>query len=193
MKKIQITFAIIVLFFSVSSVLGQDSKSQPIVKPSEGKAMVYITRSGGAMLMNFRVYDRDLFLGALEYGSYFLYECEPGEHLFWAASENRDYLEANFEANKTYVIDLQARMGLVVAAVAVVPQDPEKKGHRRRFYNTVKKELLIKKNQSDLSSENKENNIKAALEKYEELKKVNSSKIMVLKPTMNFENADKPQ
>ena len=193
MKNLQSLGILIVFFLGINSSFSQNSNTQPVVKPSEGKSMVYITRSGGAMLMNFRVYDKDLFIGSLEYGSYFLYECEPGQHLFWAASENRDFVMANLEANKVYVIDLEARMGAFIAAVAVVPQNPNEKRDRKKFYRTVKKELSISKFQANLTSEDKESNIKEALEKFEDLKKKNSSKIMILNPEMNFENADKPQ
>jgi energy-coupling factor transporter ATP-binding protein EcfA2 len=193
MKNLQNLGILIVFFLGINSSFSQNSNTQPVVKPSEGKSMVYITRSGGAMLMNFRVYDKDLFIGSLEYGSYFLYECEPGQHLFWAASENRDFVTANLEANKVYVIDLEARMGAFIAAVAVVPQNPNEKRDRKKFYRTVKKELSISKFQANLTSEDKESNIKEALEKFEDLKKKNSSKIMILNPEMNFENADKPQ
>ena len=193
MKNLQSLGILIVFFLGINSSFSQNSNTQPVVKPSEGKSMVYITRSGGAMLMNFRVFDKDLFIGSLEYGSYFLYECEPGQHLFWAASENRDFVMANLEANKVYVIDLEARMGAFIAAVAVVPQNPNEKRDRKKFYRTVKKELSISKFQANLTSEDKESNIKEALEKFEDLKKKNSSKIMILNPEMNFENADKPQ
>ena len=177
---------------AVGNVFSQKIVSQPIAKPSEGKSLVYITRSNGAMMMNFRVYDKDLFIGALEYGNYFVYECEPGQHLFWAASENRDYVEANFEANKAYVIDLEARVGAFIAAVAIVPQNPNEKRHRKKFYRTIKNEFSILKNQAKLSSGGKENNISEALEKYEQLKKQNSKRIMSLNLDMYFENADKP-
>lgn len=193
MKKSFQIFLFLVFIFGINNAFSQKIINQPVVKPSEGKSIVYITRSGGAMLMNFRVYDKDLFIESLEYGSYFVYECEPGQHLFWAASENRDFVEANFEANKVYVIDLEARMGAFVAAVAAVPQSPKEKRHKKKFYKTVKNELAIKKFQSELSSEDKENNIKLALEKYKELKDKNSSKIAILSSDMNFENADKPE
>ena len=193
MKNLQFFIKVIVFFIGVNFVFSQNTNLQPIVKPSEGKSLVYITRSGGAMLINFRVYDKDLFIGSLEYGNYFIYECDPGQHLFWAASENRDFVEANFEANKVYVIDLEVRMGAFVAAVAAVPQNPKEKKHKKKFYKTVKRELAIKKFQTQLSSEDKENNIKLALEKYKELKEKNSSKIAVLSYDMNFEKADKPE
>lgn len=193
MTKFRHVLILVIFFLGITNVFSQKITSQPVVKPSEGKALVYITRSNGAMMVNFRVYDKDLFIGALEYGNYFLYECEPGQHLFWAASENRDFVEANLEANKVYVIDLEARMGAFIAAVAVVPQNPKEKRHRKMFYRTVKKETSVVKFQSKLTSQDKESNIIAALEKYKDLKQNNSTKIMVLNPEMNFENADKPE
>jgi len=192
MKKLSQLLFLIFLFFGINSVFSQKIINQPIVKPSQGKALVYLTRSNGAMMVNFRVYDKNLFIGSLVYGNYFLYECEPGQHLFWAASENRDFVEANLEADKVYVIDLEARIGAFVAAVALVPQNPKEKKHRKKLYKTVKNETSIIKLESQLSSEGKETNIEAALEKYKELKASNSSKIMVLTPDMYFENADKP-
>lgn len=193
MNKLRHVLILVIFFLGITNVFSQKITNQPVVKPSEGKALVYITRSNGAMMVNFRVYDKDLFIGALEYGNYFLYECEPGQHLFWAASENRDFVEANLEANKVYVIDLEARMGAFIAAVAVVPQNPKEKRHRKMFYRTVKKETSVVKFQSKLTSQDKESNIIAALEKYKDLKQNNSTKIMVLNPDMNFENADKPE
>jgi hypothetical protein len=193
MNKLRHVLILLIFFLGITNIFSQKITNQPVVKPSEGKALVYITRSNGAMMVNFRVYDKDLFIGALEYGNYFLYECEPGQHLFWAASENRDFVEANLEANKVYVIDLEARMGAFIAAVAVVPQNPKEKRHRKMFYRTVKKETSVVKFQSKLTSQDKESNIIAALEKYKDLKQNNSTKIMVLNPDMNFENADKPE
>jgi hypothetical protein len=192
MKKLSQLLFIMLLFFGTNSVFSQKIINQPIVKPSQGKALVYLTRSNGAMMINFRVYDKNLFIGSLEYGNYFLYECEPGQHLFWAASENRDFVEANLEADKVYVIDLEARIGAFVAAVALVPQNPQEKKHRKKLYKTVKNENSFIKREFQLSSEGKETNIEAALEKYKELKAINSPKIMVLTPDMYFENADKP-
>lgn len=192
MKRTRYLLILLFIFFGFNEIFSQKIVSQNVVKPSEGKSIVYITRSNGAALINFRVFDKDLFIGSLEYGDYFIYECDPGQHLFWASSENRDYLEANLEANKVYVIDLEARIGAFVAAIAVIPQNPNEKRHKKKFYNTIKREDSVFKFQSELTSEGKENNIKIALEKYKDLKENNSSKIMVLTPDMNFENADKP-
>ncbi|WP_299115917.1 hypothetical protein [uncultured Winogradskyella sp.] len=165
-----------------------NSFSQVLKKPSVGKSLVYIMRSndlGGGL--NFRVYDKDLFLGALPSRAYFTYECEPGEHLFWAASENRDYVEANLEADKTYVIDLRAKLGMFIAAVGVEPYSPESKRHVRRVNKVLKKH--INANVVDANrTEEKEENITKAMEAYKRAKSRSNNKIKQLLPTMNFKN-----
>ena len=92
LKKVLLFF---VVFSGFSNVFAQKVTTQSIDKPTEGKSLVYILKTGAGMLLNFRVYDKDKFLGAIPSGKYLVYECEPGEHLFWAVSENRDYVEAN--------------------------------------------------------------------------------------------------
>ena len=162
--------------------------SQTLKKPSEGKAMVYIMRSndlGGAM--NFRVYDKDLFLGALPSRAYFTYECDPGEHLFWAASENRDYVEANLEAGKTYVIDLRAKMGMFIAAVGVEPYTPNNKRHVKRVNKVLKKHINANIVEADRTVE-KEENIEKAMKAYNRIKDNTNSKIKRLTADMNFNN-----
>ena len=164
------------------------SFSQTLKKPSEGKAMVYIMRSndlGGGL--NFRVYDKDVFLGALPSRAYFTYECNPGEHLFWAASENRDYVEANLEADKTYVIDLRAKLGMFIAAVGVEPYSPDNKRHVRRVNKVLKKH--INANVVDANrTEEKEENITKAMEAYKRTKSRSNNKIKQLLSNMNFQN-----
>jgi hypothetical protein len=140
---------------------------------------------GGAI--NFRVYDNDLFLGALPSRAYFTYECDPGEHLFWAASENRDYVEANLEVDKTYVIDLRAKIGLVITAVGVEPYSPENKRHVKRVNKVIKKHINANVVDATRTKEKEENIIKA-LAAYQKIKDDEFSKIKKLTADMNFEN-----
>lgn len=162
---------------------GQDLE---LNKPSEGKSLVYFIRANAlAAGLNFRVYDKDKFLGALPSRAYYEYECEPGEHLFWAASENRDYVEATLEPNKTYVIDLRAKFGLVIAAVGLEPYSPNVKKHVKRIKRVLKKHTSANPVKSNRSKEKKEN-IEKALKAYEKIKGKKVSKIKKLLPEMSF-------
>lgn len=164
----------LVLFVLLSIVCGN---GQSLKTPSEGKALVYITRSNNlAAGLNFRVFDKETFLGALPSSAYFSYECDPDEHLFWAASENRDYVEATLEANKVYVIDLRAKTGLIIAAVGVEPCSPDNETHVKRIKKVLKKHVEANVTSKDRTME-KEGNIAKAMEKpIKELKTTNTVK-----------------
>ena len=142
-----------VLFLTSILTFGQSFQ-----KPKEGKALVYFIRSNSiASTLNFRVYDKDIFLGPLPSRAYFIYECEPGKHLFWAASENRDYVEADLDSGKVYVIDLRAKIGLVIAAVGLDPYFPDNKTHLKRFKKVLNKHVsanVVSLNRSEGKKEN---------------------------------------
>ena len=175
--------SILLLFFVVTG------NAQTLKKPSEGKSLVYIMRSvnvaGGGL--NFRVYDKDRFLGALPSRAYFTYECDPGQHLFWAASENRDFVEADLEANKTYVIDLKAKVGVFIAAVSLEPYSPDNKRHVKRVNRVIAKHINANVVDAQRSDEKKEN-VANALAAYNRIKDRQYSKIRKLLPNMNFKN-----
>ncbi|WP_308003389.1 hypothetical protein [uncultured Chryseobacterium sp.] len=189
MKSLKKVLLFFVVLFGISTVFAQKVTTQEIDKPSEGKSLVYILKTGAGALINFRIYDKDIFLGALPSGKYLAYECEPGQHLFWAGAENRDYVEANLEPNSVYVINAEGQMGAFVAGVNLRPMNPNEFRDKKVFYQVVKndtKQLYTK------SDEDKSENIAKAMEKYQELKSKNSNKIAVLTSDMKFENADKP-
>jgi hypothetical protein len=178
MKYVFSSILIIFISYNVSS--------QILQVPKEGKALVYIMRSnnlGGAL--NFRVYDKDRYLGALPQNAYFTYECDPGEHLFWAASENRDFVEATLEPNKVYVIDLRAKMGVFIAAVGAEPYSPDNPTHVKRLKKVLNKHINAVVLDSGRSKE-KDENISKAMEAYNRIKEKENSKIKKLLPNMNF-------
>ncbi len=101
MKKI-IIFLFLIVTVNLFAQNNLNSGIQPFQKPNEGKSLVYIIKSGAGVLVNFRAYLDDKFVGILSSENYVLVECEPGNHLFWATSENRDYIEANLLPKKVY-------------------------------------------------------------------------------------------
>jgi hypothetical protein len=126
MKKVLL---IVVVLFATAMY------SQDLKKPSEGKSLVYFVRSSSVgFLINFKYFDGEQYLGKFNYGKYLVYECEPGKHLFWSKSENSDYLEAELEAGKVYIIDSEPQMGAIKAAVKLVPFD-----NNQNNYKNIKK------------------------------------------------------
>lgn len=179
---------IFLLFF----ILGYSQKNDELSldKPSEGNSLIYFSRVGsGAFMVNFRLYDGDKFLGPIASGEYFVYETQPGNHIFWATSENRSFVDANLEPNKIYFIQMNAEMGAFVAGVGLQPYKPTDAKHQKQVYKTVKSGT--KKTLTTLPTDDKSDNIQKGLDKYKELKAKNSKQIKILKSTDNFVHANK--
>ncbi|MGV3762832.1 hypothetical protein [Parapedobacter sp.] len=122
MKKISSLLSLIVLSLPFSF-------SQELQAPAVGKALVIFTRSAlDAPIIKFSYFDNDRFLGKIGPGSYVAYECDPGKHLFWGKSENRDFLEAELEADQIYLIETKVKTGLVKARIQLLPYGPKLKG-----------------------------------------------------------------
>ncbi|MCG7281017.1 hypothetical protein MHJ94_06865 [Chryseobacterium taklimakanense] len=187
LNKILIIFAVA---FGTSLMFSQKVTTQEIQKPSEGKSLVYFLRTGAGSLLNFRIYDNDKFLGALSGFKYMVYECEPGKHMFWAASENRDYVEADLEPNGVYVINAEGQMGAFIASVGLIPLNPNEFRDKRTFYQVVK---MGKRQDYTPQTADKTENIQKGLERYKDLKANKAAKIKFLDPSWKFENADKPE
>ena len=188
MKSVKFILILFVLALS-SNVFSQKIVNQIIDKPSDGKSLIYIVRSGAGPLLNFRFYDNEVFLGAINGGQYLVYECEPGFHTFWATSENRDFIDATLEPNAVYVLNAEGQMGVFLAGVNFKPLNPQEFADRKLFYRVVKNDtkVIYAKSTADKSE-----NIAAGLSKYKDLIAKGSDKIEVLNPNMNFLNADKP-
>ncbi|WP_029906056.1 hypothetical protein [Prevotella sp. 10(H)] len=138
----------VLLSFSLAS-LAQEPQVE-IIKPAEGKSMVYFIRTSSVgALINFSIYDGEELVGKLKPGKFVAYECEPGYHVFIGKSENTDYVEANLEAGKVYVIDAQAKMGALKARIKLSPLDKNSKKHEKEKKNFLK---LIAKNKGEIVS-----------------------------------------
>ncbi len=98
------------------------SSSNSFAQSNPEKSTVYFTRASSlGSLINFTFFDGEIAIGKFKGPGYFVYECEPGEHLFWARSENKSFVEATLKPGETYLIDVQPRMGGIKASVKLVP------------------------------------------------------------------------
>lgn len=94
--------------------------------PAEGKALVVFMRPsffGGAIAST--VYDApdtgDTFLGVLKYKDKLAVQMDPGVHRLMVIAENADFLDATFEAGKTYYVLVKARPGAWKARFSLIP------------------------------------------------------------------------
>jgi hypothetical protein len=114
--------------------------SQGFTAPQDGKAAIYFTRvTVVGALIPFDFFHGDRYIGQASGKKYLRYECDPGEHLFWASSENKAFITANVEANRIYVVIVDVAMGIGIARVGLTPIDEKHKVFPRA------KELVDKK------------------------------------------------
>jgi hypothetical protein len=148
--------------------------SQGIAPPSNGKSIVYFVRPTSlGFAINFSYFDGASFIGKFNGPKYMRYECDPGEHLFWARSENRDFIVAELDSGKVYFIEAVPQMGALKAQVQLIPIDPK---NPKNIKKMVKIEKLIYKKPSEsftkdeLTSETQklQEPIEKSLEKYQE-------------------------
>lgn len=136
----------LILFFLL---FGQAYMSAQTIAPAPAdKAVVYFVRpSTMGLVVNFMYFDNDKVIGKFNGNKYLRYECEPGEHLFWARSESISLVRGNLEAGKIYMIEARPQMGVMVAGVKLVPINSAD-------YKMKKiKKLLAKKESVELTEE----------------------------------------
>lgn len=114
--------------------------AQSIEPAPADKAVVYFARpSSLGLAINFSYFDSATLIGVFNGPKYIRYECEPGRHIFWARSENKDYIEAEVEAGKIYFIEAIPLMGAIKAGVDLQPVDPNDPKMMKKIFRLMEK------------------------------------------------------
>tara|TARA_R110001592_G_scaffold61993_8_gene189443 strand:+ start:759 stop:1346 length:588 start_codon:yes stop_codon:yes gene_type:complete len=119
MKAIKIGLLVLMSLFIITPVMAQG-----FIPPAEGNAVLYFTRVssyGGAF--SFEFFHDEEFIGIFKKKNYIRYEVEAGDHLFWASSENKQFVKANLKAGKTYIVLVNIKMGVWKPQLDLEPQD----------------------------------------------------------------------
>lgn len=103
------------VFFLVFNIGNSQTKVTP---PSEGNAVIYFMRTSSlGALMNIRYFDNNQYIGKFGGVNYYRYECKPGKRIFWFKAENIDFVEAELEAGKVYILETNPVIGGFSAGV----------------------------------------------------------------------------
>lgn len=176
------------LFILTLGSLIQGNSQTNVTAPEEGKAVIYFLRTSGlGAAMNFRFFDQNKYIGKFSGVNYMRYECEPGEHVFWAKAENIDVLMANLEADKIYLVESNAVMGGFSAGVKFKSVDYSDEKQMKRI-----NKLLDKKESKTFTQEE----LAAGQEKFTKIiqkgllkvrKKIDKGRnITIITPEMNI-------
>ena len=168
------------------------SFAQTIVPAPADKAVVYFARpSGLGTLINFTYYDGETLIARFNGSKYFRYECEPGEHLFWARSENRSFVEADLAPGGIYIIEARPQLGGLKAQVLLTPVAPADKSISRGIKKLIARRdpETFRPDQLEKWTANSSDSTSRGLERYENLK-ADGRSIDVLDATMMVAPAD---
>jgi len=184
MKSLKTLSVTIFVFVITLTLNAQTIEPAPI-----DKAVIYFVRTNAlGALINFTYFDGENVIGKFNGLKYMRYECEPGEHLFWARSENKSFVEANVEAGKIYIIEVIPTMGGIKAGVRLVPIHPktDKLKKIQKLISKKKSMEFTDKQLQQFNSQMKEV-VKKGMKKYNKMQSKNKSipvlsKGMSLKP-----------
>ena len=144
MKKIALVLVLNLMFAF--------SYAQELKGPSDGKSMVYFTRSSPFVLLyNFSYFDGGNYIGKFNNGKYIAYECAPGKHVFWSSSggktieigANKSYVQADLEVGKTYIIHSEVIVRVLTTDVKLVPFSNDPSSYRNKKQYNAKKQSVI--------------------------------------------------
>jgi len=113
--KSLLTVFVMVLFVGIA--FGQGFKP-----PAEGKAVVYFVRvSSYGFAVSFEYFHQNSYIGVFKGENYLRYECDPGAQLFWASSENKEFLTSELNPGGSYIVVVDVVMGFWKAHVGLTP------------------------------------------------------------------------
>lgn len=136
---------ILVIVLAVTNIYY--AKAQGFKPPAEGKAVVYFSPIwfGGK---EFKYFHNDVYFGTMKGKNYLRYECDPGQHLFWASSENIEFITADLKENGTYLVIVSTIFGTGKAHVGFEAFDNNREKYSiwagMRAYKLDRKEVLKK-------------------------------------------------
>jgi hypothetical protein len=182
------SFAAAFTILTVLCFLQVDAQS---IEPAPAdKAVVYFVRTSSmGFAINFTYVDSALLIGKFSGQGYIRYTCDPGKHLLWARSENRDFVEADVEAGKIYFIEAIVTMGAMKAAVQLDPTNPKDEKAMKRILKIISKNQAETFSDQELKAEQikKQDAVRKGLEKYA-TDKQKGKKMNVLDRSMFYSN-----
>lgn len=131
---------LVLVVFSINSRMF----SQGFTPPSESNAVIYFVRvSGYGGATSFEYFHNEKFISIFKNKNYIRYECPAGEHLFWASSENKEFLQCDFKVGETYMVLVNIDMGVMKSRVDLEPLTLDNKDFERAKSLVLSKKPIL--------------------------------------------------
>jgi hypothetical protein len=175
------------LLFILASLFASPSLlSQGFTPPSDSNAVVYFVRvSSFGAAVSFEYFHNEDFIGIFKGKNYMRYELQAGEHLLWASTENKEFLQCDLRAGETYLVLVNVKMGGWKARVGLEPvteENPDFERVKKLVYEKsprVTEQSLINSTQKKLDKRGFVQNI---MQRYENDWKYDNSKTKKNRP-----------
>ena len=116
--KTKISFLLLIVLITGSSSIF----SQGFQPPSPGKAVIYFARvTKYANKISFEYFHQDKYIGIFKGKNYMRYECDPGQQLLWASSENKEFITCDLKEGGSYIVIVDIIMGAWKSRVGFTP------------------------------------------------------------------------
>jgi len=117
MKTIFCCLLAVILSLSTTSIFAKGFQA-----PAKGKAVVYFTRvTNWGGIASFEFFHQDKYIGVFKGKNYLRYECNPGQQLLWASTENKEFVTADLKEGETYIVIVDVKMGVMKGRVGFNP------------------------------------------------------------------------
>ncbi len=163
--------------------------AQGVQPAPPGKAVIYFVRpSMLGFAINFSFFDSTNMIDKFNGSGYIRYECEPGNHLFWAKAENKDFIEAEVDSGKIYFVEAVPQMGAITYGVRLIPVYPNDEKRITRLIKFLNKnEAVSIADQEPVKAQHEWSDvITRGMDKYKK-DKASGKDILRLEKEMNYE------
>jgi hypothetical protein len=144
--------------------------AQGFQPPAPGKAVLYFARvSDYGFAISFEYFHQDKYIGVFKGKNYLRYECDPGEQLLWASSENKEFVICDLKEGGSYIVIVDVIMGAMKARVGFNPitTDDDRFQRAKEVINS-KPPVVTPQEKIDAMNKKLEKFIPEQLKKYEE-------------------------
>ena len=134
--------------------------------------MIYIVRpTDYGFAVSFEFFNNDKYIGVFKGKNYMRYECDPGEQLIWASSENKEFVTCDLQAGGTYILQVDVIMGAMKARVGFTTFGASDNERFQRAKDLIMKEPPVEISQDKIDDMNKKLDkfINEQLQKYNDV------------------------
>ncbi len=136
-RRMQLGVSLVAAFVCLSCGPKLMRETTPDRGMEEGKALVTFVRAtwyGGNI--EFELWDRESFVGLIEWKQYIQVAVPQGEHVFLCKADNWSYVKANLEAGKKYfvLVNVSLQNGKPIARLKAVTKEQSEWGQAEIDY-----------------------------------------------------------